>query len=302
MKKFVVASLETHLFFSRIMKEHALFLLVSFPSGETQCKKEANWYMNQFEKLLEDSVRLANGRVREKVLCSGEVVTEYTKIAEHQTQKLTGVPIRVQITKAEENLRAGCWDNPDRETVMRVRQLNQKALELLNGLIDFKERVLKAVLSCSMYTTNYPLLIEHILREAKWYCQAIKDIENGCMQNADNMKIEMFWNQIMKEHAEFIRGLLDPTECELINSANQFAGEYEGLLEMAKEQNCQIQEELFQRTLEITEEYRDFKAAGTQGITECDIRSIILPLLADHVLREANHYLRLLQTEDVTNN
>ena len=28
----------------------------------------------------------------------------------------------------------------------------------------------------------------------------------------------------------------------------------------------------------------------------CQIRSVILPLLADHVLREANHYLRLLTT------
>ena len=44
----------------------------------------------------------------------------------------------------------------------------------------------------------------------------------------------------------------------------------------------------------FTEQYRDFKAAGAKGITEWEIRSIILPLLADHVVREANHYLRLL--------
>lgn len=31
-----------------------------------------------------------------------------------------------------------------------------------------------------------------------------------------------------------------------------------------------------------------------KGIEECKIRSIILPLLADHVLREANHLIRLL--------
>ena len=40
---------------------------------------------------------------------------------------------------------------------------------------------------------------------------------------------------------------------------------------------------------------RDFKAAGAKGIQECKIRSVILPLLADHVLREANHYIRLLK-------
>ena len=34
-----------------------------------------------------------------------------------------------------------------------------------------------------------------------------------------------------------------------------------------------------------------------KGILECKIQGLILPLLADHVLREANHYLRLLDVE-----
>lgn len=46
--------------------------------------------------------------------------------------------------------------------------------------------------------------------------------------------------------------------------------------------------------LALTEKFRDFKRSGLEGITGCKIRSLILPLLADHVLREANHYLRLL--------
>ena len=36
MKEYVSTSLETHLFFGRIMKEHALFLLAAFPAGETE--------------------------------------------------------------------------------------------------------------------------------------------------------------------------------------------------------------------------------------------------------------------------
>lgn len=54
-------------------------------------------------------------------------------------------------------------------------------------------------------------------------------------------------------------------------------------------------EEVTAKTLRTTEKYQQFKTAGTEGITGCEIRSIILPLLADHVLREANHYLRLLE-------
>ena len=48
-------------------------------------------------------------------------------------------------------------------------------------------------------------------------------------------------------------------------------------------------------SLAETLRFRDFKTASVQGIQQCKIRSTILPLLADHVLREANHYVRILQ-------
>ena len=47
-------------------------------------------------------------------------------------------------------------------------------------------------------------------------------------------------------------------------------------------------------SLNATKAIRDFKAQGTAGILDCKVKSIIIPLLADHTLREANHYLRLL--------
>lgn len=178
--------------------------------------------------------------------------------------------------------------------VMQVRSLNQRILGLLNGLIEFKERILREMTSCRLYTTNYPLLIEHILREAKLYRQIIRELERrGRMPVQELKNVEMFWNQIMMEHAQFICGLLDPTECELMETADQFAEDYCRLLEEARKQDCRAMDEFTGKTLEMTEKYRDFKAAGTKGIVSCNIRSIILPLLADHILREANHYLRI---------
>ena len=109
---------------------------------------------------------------------------------------------------------------------------------------------------------------------------------------------ECFWNQIMMEHARFIRGLLDPTECELMETADGFAKDYCRLLEAARRQDCLVEKELTGKALETTEKYRDFKTAGAEGIIDCRIRSLILPLLADHVLREANHYLRILKNAE----
>lgn len=297
MREYVILSIETNIFFARIMKEHSLFLLASFPEKETDLRKCADQFREEFEDGLRKTVKLADGIVRKCVLDSGEVVTEFTEKVECQTQMLTGIPIDSEITEAEMRLRSGYPDRITREMIQKVRILNRQMLGKLNGLIAFKERVLQNVLCCRIYTANYPLLIEHILREAKLYRRMLMQLErNGNITAPDLRNQEVFWNQIMMEHAQFIRGLLDPTECELIKSADGFAEDYCRLLEEARAQdfkasNCQTAE--IYRT---TKEFREFKAAGTEGIAHCQIRSVILPLLADHVLREANHYLRLLET------
>lgn len=296
MKEYAALSLDTHLFFGRIMKEHALFLLAGFPAKETELIRRADQFRKEFEEGLRRTVKLADGIVSKSVLNSGEVVTEFTGRAECQTNKLTGIPIDGKITEAEERLCAGGCGMVSRELVDQVRMLNRQMLKSLDGLISFKEQVLKEVTGCRLYTTNYPLLIEHILREAKWYRQILSELEQkGRITAPDIRNMEIFWNQIMMEHAQFIRGLLDPTECKLMETAGGFAEDYCRLLKEAREQDRRAANALTARTLQTTKQYRQFKTAGTEGITGCEIRSVILPLLADHVLREANHYLRILE-------
>lgn len=68
--------------------------------------------------------------------------------------------------------------------------------------------LLREVLNCRVFTTNYPLLIEHILREAKLYRQYVMMLQNEQDINSQDMKqVELFWNQIMMEHALFIKRL-----------------------------------------------------------------------------------------------
>ena len=295
MKEYVTLSLETHLFFGRIMKEHSLFLLAGFPAKETAFIQRADRFREEFEDGLRKTVKLADGIVSESVLNSGEVVTEFTGKAERQTRNLTGIPIDTKITEAEERLRAGTCVTVNREIVSHVRMLNRQMLRSLNGLISLKEEILREVAGCRLYTANYPLLIEHILREARLYREIISELERrGRISAPDLRNLELFWNQIMMEHAQFIRGLLDPTECELIETADGCARDYCRLIEEAKEQDRRAMNALTARTLQTTNKYQQFKTAGTEGITGCEIRSVILPLLADHVLREANHYLQIL--------
>ena len=286
MKEYVQTSLETHLFFARIMKEHAFFLQVGFMQRDEKWIEKSRYYYQEFESLLKDTVKVSNRMISNQVLCSGELVTEFTAKAEEKTSCLSGVSFDCELTAAEKALEGGNNFHLTREMLYFIFRLNERAVCLLKGFIAFKEQLLCEVKSCNIFTGNYPLLIEHMTREAKLYCEMLECMQRNqrvCFQSVQNQ--ELFWNRAMMEHAWFIRGLLDPCETELICMADGFANEFQQLLDQAKEQ-C---------SLETTMQLRDFKAKGTCGLLEGCIQGIILPLLADHVLREANYYIRLLE-------
>ena len=100
----------------------------------------------------------------------------------------------------------------------------------------------------------------------------------------------------MLEHASFIRGLLDPSEGKLIRTADEFVKVYNDLIQSTMDMDSTGMLGVTDNTLTETINFRDFKKSGTEGIDECKIKSMMLPLMADHVLREANHYIRLLKS------
>lgn len=294
---YVTKSLELHLFFGRIMKEHALFLRASFTQAASGFAQKAEAFQQKFEHFLCQIIELSDRVVSSDILCSGEIVTEYTLQAEHQTERLTAIAIDQSITAKELKLTPqGENAQITREQLLQVRHCNRAALVLLDEFIGFKENLLRNIAQCRLFTMNYPLLIEHITREAKLYRRYVEILEqSGCLSAAVMRDSEVFWNRIMMEHALFIRGLLDPCEEDLTEKADGFARCFRELLDTSRRAQDQA---LTTETLEQTIKFRDYKAVAVTGIQQCRIRGIILPLLADHVLREANHYIRLLQTEE----
>ena len=249
-----------------------MFLEAGFAGKNTRLIKEAENYKVSFEKFLLEVVKLANGIVRESIIDSGEIFTEYTLEAEKKTKYYTVLEINCKITLMESHLQCKNKKIADVKTSDCVKNLNCRAIKMLDKLICFKEKVLEEVISCKLFTSNYPMMLEHIIK-----------------------KVERFWNEIFMEHAMFIRGMLDPSEEKLINSADKFAKKFKELMKKTSDINEATSTTIVSNTLIETAKLIDFKKAATKGILGCEIKSIILPLLSDHVLREANHYLRILE-------
>ena len=106
-QRYVTLSLELHLYFLRIMKEHSLFLEAGFTPQDSGLAYEAEQYKCEFEKLLAYTVGVSNGIIRPNVLNSGELITEFTFGTEAKTQMFTGIEINSSITNIEAGLYSG---------------------------------------------------------------------------------------------------------------------------------------------------------------------------------------------------
>lgn len=306
---FVKRSLEINLFFLRILKEHSFFLEVSFPPQNYHLKQQACMLKYTFEHLLIETINLSYGKVPIK----NDALTEYTYEAEKVSEALLGTPLNTNITLHESAIEkqtvAANLNLPPMFT-QNVYQLNSRAINAAHNIVRFKTIVLDNVLNCSLYTANYPLLIEHIRREAIFYIDLLTKLQNRMNtyitkeknkekktknDKEEMIKKEIFWNQIMAEHAKFVHGLLDPTEDVLIKSASNYGKQFDSLTAEALKSTEKNLSKVTKNSLNLTKEFKQFKEQGTEGILNCQIKSIIIPLLADHILREANHYLNFLE-------
>lgn len=285
-EEYIRKSIEYNLFWLRIMKEHAIFIESAIPPTQAPLAAQAAQFKQQFERYLTDTVRLANGVLPKETLLSGQYYTRYTEAAEQVVQKFTGIEINRNLTRSEydiEPANPGTPLNSQREQEISV--LNQRIYGQLKAFVKFKSDLFNSQRACQIFTFLYTADLEHVLREGIRYTEII----NG-LQNKENLAVKNlteFWNQNMMEHAKSMRGLFDPSEDKNFNIADSFVNSYETLIS-----------EHTQATNDDLEHARDisyFKADTTEGLLSCKVKALMNPLYTDHLLREANHYIFLLQ-------
>lgn len=96
---------------------------------------------------------------------------------------------------------------------------------------------------------------------------------------------------------------LDPSEREVFDQAQSLSDKFDQLnlhardLESILWHYCPTSDFIrFEKNVvDATTQVRDFKAAAEKLIKQCAALTLIPPLLADHVRREAEHFLEILE-------
>lgn len=99
--EFIRQSLELHLFFARIRKEHSFFLQIGFTEKDSDLIGKADIFRMKFDQILAEAISLSDGVVSSSILQSGEVITPFTLKAEMASEYFAGVKIPTNLTEAE---------------------------------------------------------------------------------------------------------------------------------------------------------------------------------------------------------
>jgi len=298
-KTFVRQSLDLHLFFARIMREHAIFMQAGFLSKDVTYVQQAEQFKCQYDEILKEAIMMSDCTASSDVLKSRELVTDKTLRAEQKTQMLTGIPIDMTLTMEELRLKPDLWTIPS-GIEHHISALNQKTVVLTTAFAEFKLKVLEEVTKCCLSTNLFPSQFEHVYEEALFYLKVLNRLQNNQFIDAqvDLFEQKIFWDDIMKEHAQFVQHLLDPSEKELCCKARDFAQRFELLEHKLKGEGLPASSfgQLILENINATLSLAEFKATGTERILACQVKSLLSPLLTDHTLREAYYYLRILRT------
>ncbi len=188
-----------------------------------------------------------------------------------------------------------------------IANFNTEVYHAATSIWAFKRKVLGLVLRCKLPgQNNPPLLIDHISREAKYFANRLRELNTGTLEPLPDaiIKENVFFLRIMADHAKFISHLLDPSERKLIEQANEFSHDFDQLLFQAidlesmrpQSQTYPLLDQFLDQNRVSVKSLRDFKKTARELIDACRIKSIIHPLLADHVFREAERFLAIIDS------
>lgn len=293
---FITKSIDLHLFFMRITEEHLIFIKGALPDKYIDLINETDNLREEAVKFLNVIVSLANGYISPHVLKSNEILTKFTYDSEKATSQLTGIKIDLNLTLNENKLLTPEYNRVSHDEIMR---LNDYAIDIIKKITSFESSLLKSIEDCEIFCSIYPDRLDHIIDENKNYLVNLTNLQNmKFVPSLQTLSYEIiFWNENLSDHGKYTAGLLDPKEKNLIKKANEFAEEFEILKDEAKNAKEDLNRitSVLNKSLELTIKFKEFNVHEVEGLLNCKIKSITLPLAAEHDLREVNHYLGILQ-------
>lgn len=290
---FVSQSLNSNLYFLRTIREFATNIQLSFLSNNNEYIETARDFSDRCEELIGILMKYANGRVAKEALDNHIFVTDYTLDTELLTERLFGIDIDTSITEQQLNLMPGVDNNPSKDIVNEIIEVNRSSLILVTNFISFCQNIISRMSSNDLFSYSYISLIDAMLTEANLYKLNLERIiARDTINPTFIIDYQYLFNSLLQKYSAFIRGLVDPKNAEIIVRAISFSNEFSFLASEYKTATSspEVEEELNNRSLETVDRFKSFLSNIIEDLLVNEAYFIVEPIFLDNILTSANYF------------
>ena len=215
------------------------------------------------------------------------------------TEKLFGIDLDTVLTEEEGTIKTvDTAPSPTEEQLITIQKLNEDAIILATNFFDFVSSLLNEMITQETFSYSYPLFYNFILREIGLYINDLTRInEKTSIDPIFVLGYESRYSLSMKNIAQFIGGLADPSQEAIIQKAREFEQRFDELLDEYNNENIDpaFQNELSQIALATVQEFQDFLETIIQNILDKELYFIVEPLFWDNLYTFILYFNYLLQ-------
>lgn len=285
-QEIIARALQENWFWSGILRDHAEFIYNGLAPDQEQAVRWATEFFNTFSALH---------------MQARDLGTEAGLPGPAGARALTGPVAAVPVTGRSDRE----WLELERE----AKRVNRLMLTGIRGLLAFKEQVLQDQLDCRIKLNLSPSLIAHMIaegEEARRTLSLIADAPHAGPALA-SLHHHLLWMADASGHAAMLHSGLDPAESQLQEATMDFRHLFDGMRIKALELYSMLRvaprmvgalRRLNRDAIAQIGAFRAFLAELREHLEGCEVMGILMPALADHMLREELYYTeKLLEVE-----
>ncbi len=296
---FVQQSLTDNLFYLRTIRDFTVNIEISLPEKYQSYIDTARDFRKRCDEYLEKVLELSNNTLLTIFWDTGIFITPYTLSTELLTEKLFGIDLNTVLTEEEEKLNTiQNAPTPTEDQLIAIERLNNDAIILATNFFDYVSSILNDMLTQEVFSYSYPLFYNFMLREIGLYINDLKRInEKTSIDPIFVLGYESRYSLSMKNIAQFISGLADPSQEAIIQKAREFEQRFSEILDEYNKSNLDptFQNELSQMTLATVQEFQDFLETIIKRILNKELYFIVEPLFWDNLFTFILYFNYLLQ-------
>lgn len=243
--------------------------------------------------IINETILLMNKDLANAVLEEDVYITPFTKDLDLLTEKLFDISLVIGVDKDIEVLKSRGNINYD-EVINKINELNNKSLGLINDFKEFVSEIKNKLEKGELFSYLYVDFFNYMFDEISVYGRDIKRIESKNDYTDFYLREFIYYfNELLRDSAKYIRGVLDTSEGELFDKASYFVNAFSSLTEkyLKNETNANLRVE----TERLVMEYKKYLIDLIEKLLKRDIYIITPPVTLDNFLTNINVYLFILK-------